>query len=269
MTTGIGIKLANASFPLNFPTVQWTPTQLGSSVLAWFDPAIGITQTSDRVTQLNDRSINGLNLTQTGSGAQPLLIESAVNGRPGIQCDSISDPSRGIWGPTTDGKTNFSTTTPFSFGIVLKKVSNTTNNGKSCFGNFDGAGSGWCIETSQNGGGKLNFMLINSAWTHALVVTSTTTPLVVGGTYVIVVTYDGSATPGGITVTINGVSQTLSTWVTKLETEVYSILGNGKPGRLGEAESAIDSLKQWRWRMAGITTAISSFVSILAWLFKH
>lgn len=57
--------------------------------------------------------------------------------------------------------------------------------------------------------------------------------------------------------------------LTKLETQMYSIIGNGKPGRLGVVEDAIDSLKQWRWRMAGITTAVSAVVSILAWFLKR
>ncbi len=55
----------------------------------------------------------------------------------------------------------------------------------------------------------------------------------------------------------------------KLDTQMYSVIGNGKPGRLGVAEEAIDSLRQWRWRMAGITTAVSTVISVFAWLLKH
>jgi hypothetical protein len=55
--------------------------------------------------------------------------------------------------------------------------------------------------------------------------------------------------------------------LTKLETQMYAIVGNGV--RLGQAEEDIESLKQWRWRMAGITTAVSTVISVLAWFIKH
>lgn len=57
--------------------------------------------------------------------------------------------------------------------------------------------------------------------------------------------------------------------LTKLDTQMYSLVGNGKPGRVGVAEEAIDSLKQWRWRMAGITTGISTATTVIAWFLKH
>jgi len=57
--------------------------------------------------------------------------------------------------------------------------------------------------------------------------------------------------------------------LTKLETQMYAVVGNGKPGRLGLAEEAIESLKQWRWWIIGAGAGSSTVISALAWFIKH
>jgi hypothetical protein len=57
--------------------------------------------------------------------------------------------------------------------------------------------------------------------------------------------------------------------VAKNETQIYSLIGNGQPGRMSRAESAIESLKQWRWKIVGIATGASSVVTVVAWLIER
>jgi hypothetical protein len=55
-----------------------------------------------------------------------------------------------------------------------------------------------------------------------------------------------------------------------LETSLYSLVGNGQPGRMTLAEEAIKDLQSWRWRMAGITTGAATVLSgVITWLIRH
>ena len=56
--------------------------------------------------------------------------------------------------------------------------------------------------------------------------------------------------------------------LTKLETQMYAVVGNGKPGRLGVVEESIEKLMQWRWWIVGAGAGISTVVSVIAWFFK-
>lgn len=47
-----------------------------------------------------------------------------------------------------------------------------------------------------------------------------------------------------------------------LETDNHAVMGNGQPGRITCLERSVDDLKQWRWRIAGISTAIGAALSV-------
>lgn len=55
----------------------------------------------------------------------------------------------------------------------------------------------------------------------------------------------------------------------KLEEQVYSLCGNGKPGRVAALESAVQALQQWRWYVLGAGAATSAVVVCAAWMFAH
>jgi hypothetical protein len=54
--------------------------------------------------------------------------------------------------------------------------------------------------------------------------------------------------------------------VSVLETDVHSLVGNGRPGRVDRLESAVQRLKQWQWRLVGIFAGVSGVASVLAWV---
>lgn len=46
-----------------------------------------------------------------------------------------------------------------------------------------------------------------------------------------------------------------------LETSMYSLVGNGQPGRITLLEQAVDDLRRWRWRIVGIATGVATLMS--------
>jgi hypothetical protein len=54
--------------------------------------------------------------------------------------------------------------------------------------------------------------------------------------------------------------------VSVLETDVHSLVGNGRPGRVDRLESAVQRLKQWRWWMVGAAAGSGGVISVLAWV---
>lgn len=54
--------------------------------------------------------------------------------------------------------------------------------------------------------------------------------------------------------------------LSSLERDNYALLGNGQPGRIALIEAAVETLKQWRWKVVGIATGVSGVCSVLAWI---
>jgi hypothetical protein len=51
-----------------------------------------------------------------------------------------------------------------------------------------------------------------------------------------------------------------------LETSMYSLVGNGQPGRITLLERAVQKLQQWRWWVVGAAAGVSGVVSVVAWI---
>ena len=51
----------------------------------------------------------------------------------------------------------------------------------------------------------------------------------------------------------------------RLETQMYSLVGNGQPGRIGLLERAVESLSRWRWWVVGAAAGASGVISVIAW----
>lgn len=63
----------------------WTPTELGSALVAWWDASdtANITQSGGKVSSWRDK-VGGITLTQGTAAAQPAYSATARNGTPGV-----------------------------------------------------------------------------------------------------------------------------------------------------------------------------------------
>jgi hypothetical protein len=80
------------SNPINIGGDAFTPSQLGSSLIAWFDAdrSDSITQSSGLVSAWNDL-ITGFSLVQTSAAQKPIYSATGYNGRPGVTFDGTDD----------------------------------------------------------------------------------------------------------------------------------------------------------------------------------
>lgn len=51
-----------------------------------------------------------------------------------------------------------------------------------------------------------------------------------------------------------------------LETQMKSLCGNGQPGRIALLEVSVEDLKEWKWRMVGISAGAGGVVSAILWI---
>lgn len=52
----------------------------------------------------------------------------------------------------------------------------------------------------------------------------------------------------------------------RVETQMYSLVGNGQPGRIALLERAVESLSRWRWWVVGAAAGSGAVISVLAWV---
>lgn len=58
--------------------------------------------------------------------------------------------------------------------------------------------------------------------------------------------------------------------LTRLETHMESLIGNGQPGRISKLEDDVKSLDRLKWRAGGVITGASVVISALIHFFgKH
>ena len=71
----------------------WTPAALGSSLALWLDAddVSTITLNGSNVSQWNDKSGNGRNVSQATAANQPTYTPSGLNGRPAVVFDGVND----------------------------------------------------------------------------------------------------------------------------------------------------------------------------------
>lgn len=81
-TNGYGIPLN-----LGGAAGAWTPSQL-TGLMGWYSADVGVTQTAFAVSQWNDRSGAGNNLTQATATNKPTYSATSFNGRQGVTFDS-------------------------------------------------------------------------------------------------------------------------------------------------------------------------------------
>ncbi|GGH10806.1 hypothetical protein [Silvibacterium dinghuense] len=69
--------------------------------------------------------------------------------------------------------------------------------------------------------------------------------------------------------TYNDWAQEVAGRLAALETDMKSVVGNGRKGRLESIEEDLENIKNWRWRIAGISTGVSTVLSIIGFLLFH
>jgi len=101
---------------------RWDPSQL-SGVEAWYDASDSntITESSNQVSQWNDKTGNGFDLTQGTSSFQPLTNTVTVNGLNTIVFDNADDSMTISANPTTGSD-------DLSLFFVVKQIAIPTTN---------------------------------------------------------------------------------------------------------------------------------------------
>ena len=71
----------------------WTPDALGADLALWLDAADAntITLNGSNVSQWNDKSGNGINLSQATAAFQPTYVTDLLNGKSGVRSDGSDD----------------------------------------------------------------------------------------------------------------------------------------------------------------------------------
>lgn len=69
---------------------SWTPFNLGSALLAWWDSSQGVAVTGSNVTSWTDRK-GAYAAVQAVEGSQPLWSATSFNGAPGVTFDGSDD----------------------------------------------------------------------------------------------------------------------------------------------------------------------------------
>ena len=52
----------------------------------------------------------------------------------------------------------------------------------------------------------------------------------------------------------------------RLETQMYSLVGNGQPGRIGLLDRSVEKLQQSRWCVVGVSAGSGGVIGALAWV---
>ena len=69
---------------------EWSPADLGTSLLAWWDASQGVTLSGSQVTAWVDRE-SGYSVTQGTAAARPLWSATSFGGEPGLTFDGTDD----------------------------------------------------------------------------------------------------------------------------------------------------------------------------------
>lgn len=55
--------------------------------------------------------------------------------------------------------------------------------------------------------------------------------------------------------------------LSRLEAQIYTLVGNGQPGKIKTMEDDIKSIQHWNWRLVGISVGASGVISATLYLF--
>lgn len=88
---GVAITLVESGgAPFIIEGIEWLPTDLGDSLLAWWDSSEGVSLSGSQVNAWSDKK-GGYNAAQGTSAARPLWSSTSFGGQPGLTFDGIDD----------------------------------------------------------------------------------------------------------------------------------------------------------------------------------
>lgn len=88
---GVAITLIESGgAPFVVENIEWVPTDLGDSLIAWWDASEGVSLSGSQVTAWADRK-SGHSVTQGTAAARPLWSATSFGGKPSLTFDGIDD----------------------------------------------------------------------------------------------------------------------------------------------------------------------------------
>jgi len=210
---GRQLILSGADFSAGGLSLNWRPSMLGANLAAWLKADAGVTSSAGAVSQLLGQSTNAYALVQTTSAEQPALTANEQNNLPGIASSSATAQVLA----TAPAAVQFEYNKPFSLLLAFKRVGaspyNGNNSWEAIMSCMDPAAAfrGWFVGGSKPSGGTFTFALsYNGAQAYAINVHGATV-LAAGHPYIATVTYDGSGHAAGVSITLNGAAETMTT----------------------------------------------------------
>jgi len=209
-----GIQIANTATVFsraNMPTL-FKPSTFIANLLGWWSADSGVTlDGNNRVSLIVDQGPAGNNLAPLGAGGTnaPLNLPNTQAGKPGFYNDNAGNIARWVQVNNPFPAGTWNKTLPFTHAIAMRKVNNSANVGLDVLGGckFAGSTSGFYMIMSA---GVVSFVIQSSTVGTEKIVVKGSTVLVSGKTYIIAVTYDGSALASGVKVYINGTLETMT-----------------------------------------------------------
>lgn len=220
--------LLNATFTkANMPSVTLPPgtvptppafpiSSLAANCLAWFEARYGVSYGGTVASWADQFTGNTEKLIPQAARSAPSFNLVAQHGLAGVintntAAGSLA-ASQSLISNALPASLAFEYTQPFTiaiafktgpsfgtFGVIFSLTAGTT-------GIWVGAG-GTSAPASSGGGGKMSFGVVGQVNTHAAFIGGSTT-LLVNTNYIAILSYDGSGTAGGMTITLNAVAET-------------------------------------------------------------
>lgn len=211
--TGVQVSLPVTFTGSNLPQLNWLPTQLGSSLVAWFDAAKNITLNGSQVSQWTDRTANAIAVLQATSAQQPNLIASAQNTLPGVQNSLNTSAPMQLSSAAVVAACAFDRGTPFAVAVAMKRGTTTAHS--DIVAHVDTLERGWvcgdgtsAVCNTGTNNGAIALAMYNSG--SALFAAHGSTVLAAGSSYIAMIQYDGSGAPAGISAVVNKNTETMT-----------------------------------------------------------
>lgn len=202
---GVGIGMRSRLFRL---------TDVANIVADW-NPAFVTKDVSNLTAQLDDASGQGNHMLQSSGVVKPTWVSSlaSANGAPALQLAGAQYMQLG-----TGSQLSYERTQPWTIGCVVRVTGAGTDQCILAKGNPASIGYG----ISCGNGGTTANLRAGLAASGANRVIGDGSIALKDVTRVIRVTYDGSSTVGGLTMTVNGVSVSVAATVNSLSATIVS-----------------------------------------------
>jgi hypothetical protein len=224
------IKSPNITYTRPGLFSAWTPDFLTSDLLGWWRADAGATtDATPRLTALVDQSGKGIDLA--GGTNPPAFIADDQNGKPGWWNDTFATTGRAMQAAVAGSPFDsaFSASQPVTVGVVFRHgfIGGAISAGIMGQGMANTNTPQWALGAGNKWSGALNrvgFGIANSFDGGGTIlegcIAAGSTILVDTKRYIIVASYDGSGSTAGIKIWINGVAETMISFINNLATAI-------------------------------------------------